>query len=234
MKKLLLTFSILISGVSFANYPYNAFKEVEFDNPYITKEFENFITNIQKNDMEFIEKINPVEESFNKRLAREKKLIAYRTDKERNERLNRFFQNEKKNYDSVKDLFLSNEIKIFNDFINRMKNHPQLSQEERNNFFTALKPLHKAYKDTLTSTNYIIDSKEACFKNENPSYEPPYFCEPMYTDLKAQNKSNKFQLGIYTNKFINAYKVSQNKYDADQYLIDRIEELKRNRGFKWE
>lgn len=234
---LLICTAITTSCFSFANskYPYSQFKEVEFFNPTLTNEFENFISQMHKQDLEFEAELETAMTKYTKKYEREKRMVAYKSDSEQKKRLGTLTLREEKTFNNLSNKFISKEVALFNGFVKRMQNNPKLTHDEKMGFIKAIQPIHKAYKDAFDGFKGFQDMKKSqCFVDEKDVQSVYFGCEFMYNDLVKQYEGLKFHTSIYMNEFITKYKVSTTAPNSLDNLRVKIEEIQRMESFKWE
>lgn len=234
---LMLLLTALCSSNAFAKitFPYAGFKEVEFSNPYLTQEFESFISDMHKQDLAFQKELDAANDKFLKKYEKERRMSAYKEEPERLERLGRVAIKEEKNFNKLTTQYITNEVKLFNDFVKSIQGNPKLSKTEQIAFIKAVKPLHTAYQDVFESFSIDIkNTKIICFVDYDKAMAVADECNYMYDTIEDRIEGSKYHIASFMNKFVTKYKVETTGSDFRENLKGRIDEIKRMNSFKWE
>lgn len=217
------------------NFPYSQFKEIEFSNPYFSKHFENFISNMQKNDIKASKEIDIAYEKYQKKYQKEKNRGVYRKPKEQQLIMAKIIAKEEKPFMKASKTFIKNEVSNFNTFLKNVKDDKNIKQDEKINFIKSIKPLHNKYQKLFKTYNYKQDSMNMnCFVEEKEYKYTPEFCGYMYSDLDENIKNLKSMTSYDLNSFVAKYKAAKTGLSYQENLKLRIEEIKRYKSFKWE
>lgn len=235
MAIMLLLGSISTSAFAKIDFPYSGFKEVEFENPYVTESFERFISDMHKQDLEIQALLDKSNTKFVKAYEREKRMTAYKEENERLERLGKVVIKEKKSFNTVTNKFIKDEIALFNNFIKELQNNKNLTQTEQIAFIKAIKPLHKAYQDVFKDYKILSQSLNGmCFVDYDDAVNVSQKCSYMYATMENKIKGSKQHLAMYMNTFVTKYKVESTGSNFRENLQNQIDEIKRMQSFKWE